>query len=64
MKRRRVRPAPPTARSKPLVTVPVHFDDYGVFRSPRSDFELEWARRTMPGTLRLVERGDVVPLAD
>lgn len=47
---------------RPLVTVPVHFDDYPVFRSPRSDFEHEWARRGVPGTLRLVERGEVVPL--
>lgn len=47
---------------RPALTVPVHFDDYTVFRSPRSDFEREWEHRQLPGTLRLVERGQVVDL--
>ena len=47
---------------RPALTVPVHFDDYPVFRSPRSDFEAEWTRRGLPGTLRLVGRGEVVDL--
>ncbi len=47
---------------EPRVTVPVHFDDYPVFRSPRSDFEAEWRRRALPGALRTVERGQVVQL--
>ena len=47
---------------RPAVTVPVHFDDYGVFRSPRADFERRFARDGLPGDLRLVERGQTVSL--
>ncbi|MFL0459016.1 MBL fold metallo-hydrolase [Kytococcus sedentarius] len=47
---------------RPRVTVPVHFDDYGVFASPREDFVARFARDAAPGDLRLVERGDVVSL--
>ncbi len=47
---------------EPRVTVPVHFDDYPVFRSPRADFEGRWRRRKLPGALRTVERGQVVSL--
>lgn len=46
----------------PGTTVPVHFDDYPVFRSPRSHFEAEMARRGLAGRLRTVERGGSVPL--
>jgi L-ascorbate metabolism protein UlaG (beta-lactamase superfamily) len=46
----------------PRVTVPIHHDDYTVFRSPLSSFEAEWQRRGLPGELRVVERGSSVPL--
>jgi L-ascorbate metabolism protein UlaG (beta-lactamase superfamily) len=42
--------------------VPVHHDDYGVFRSPRSDFEAEVHRRGLTDRLRLVERGQTLTL--
>lgn len=48
---------------KPSVVVPVHYDDYTVFRSPLADFEREWSRRRLPGTLRTVHRGETVTLA-
>ena len=41
--------------------VPVHFDDYGVFRSPLSDFLAEVERRGLSG-VRTVERGQTLPL--
>lgn len=47
---------------KPDLTVPIHYDDYTVFRSPLADFEALWWKRRLPGTLRTVGRGDVVPL--
>ena len=46
----------------PSLTVPIHYDDYTVFRSPLSDFEQEWHRRELPGQLRLVHRGDTISL--
>lgn len=47
---------------RPAVTVPVHFDDYTVFRSRLSDFVDRWRADSLPGELRLVERGRTVPL--
>jgi L-ascorbate metabolism protein UlaG (beta-lactamase superfamily) len=47
---------------KPPVTVPIHFDDYGRFKSPLGDFVAEVARRRLPGELRTVGRGDTVSL--
>lgn len=47
---------------EPGVTVPVHYDDYTVFRSPLADFEAEWQRRQLPGRLRTVARGESVDL--
>ncbi|GAA4911517.1 L-ascorbate metabolism protein UlaG (beta-lactamase superfamily) [Stackebrandtia albiflava] len=46
----------------PGVTVPVHYDDYGVFRSALRDFEATWRRRRLPGVLRTVRRGETVRL--
>ncbi|WP_193615088.1 MBL fold metallo-hydrolase [Nocardioides lijunqiniae] len=46
----------------PGVTVPVHHDDYTVFRSPRSDFLEACRRRGLPSQVRTVERGGVVDL--
>ena len=47
---------------RPSLTVPVHYDDYTVFRSPLSDFEREWHQRQLPGELRLVHRGQTLSL--
>lgn len=46
----------------PPVAVPVHYDDYSVFRSPLADFRAEMERRRWPGQVRYVQRGDVVSL--
>ncbi|MEJ5868161.1 MBL fold metallo-hydrolase [Pseudokineococcus sp. 5B2Z-1] len=46
----------------PGVTVPVHYDDYTVFRSSLGHFVDEWRRRRLPGELRLVQRGETVSL--
>lgn len=46
----------------PALTVPVHHDDYTVFRSPLDDFVRTWERRGLPGRLRTVARGESVDL--
>jgi L-ascorbate metabolism protein UlaG (beta-lactamase superfamily) len=46
---------------RPVRTVPVHHDDYGVFASPRSEFLAEVQRRGLPG-VRPVDLGQTVPL--
>jgi L-ascorbate metabolism protein UlaG (beta-lactamase superfamily) len=43
---------------RPPVTVPVHFDDYGRFSSPLSDFLNEVATRRLPGAIRTAQRGE------
>lgn len=48
---------------EPVVTVPVHVDDYTVFRSPLSNFVDRWQHGGLPGQLRLVERGQTVSLS-
>jgi L-ascorbate metabolism protein UlaG (beta-lactamase superfamily) len=47
---------------KPPMTVPVHYDDYGRFKSPLGDFVAEVKRRRLPGELRIVYRGDTISL--
>jgi L-ascorbate metabolism protein UlaG (beta-lactamase superfamily) len=47
---------------RPDMTVPIHYDDYGVFRSPLEDFVSIWRTRRLPGTLRTVTRGQTVSL--
>jgi L-ascorbate metabolism protein UlaG (beta-lactamase superfamily) len=47
---------------RPRHAVPIHNDDYGVFRSPRADFEREVARRQPDTTVRLLERGELYRL--
>jgi hypothetical protein len=42
--------------------VPVHHDDYTVFRSPLSDFLGLAARRNVPTRVRTVGRGERVSL--
>ena len=44
--------------------LPVHHDDYGVFRSPLSAFVTEMRRRGLTGRLRTFGPGDTVPLLD
>jgi L-ascorbate metabolism protein UlaG (beta-lactamase superfamily) len=50
------------AHLRPPVTVPVHYDDYRVFRSPLADFLATGRRRGLPTELRVVRPGDTVPL--
>jgi L-ascorbate metabolism protein UlaG (beta-lactamase superfamily) len=47
---------------RPGVTVPVHYDDYDVFRSPLSHFQHEMRTRGLDAGLRVVLRGESVPL--
>jgi L-ascorbate metabolism protein UlaG (beta-lactamase superfamily) len=47
---------------EPATVVPVHYDDYGVFRSPLVDFVAEMRRRGHDRRLRPVVRGDTVQL--
>lgn len=47
---------------EPHVTVPVHYDDYTVFRSPLQDFLDECRSRGVPSEIRPVARGETVPL--
>ena len=51
-------------RIRPRVAVPVHYDDYGVFRSPLSEF-LSAVQRNRPGQLLEVPaRGETVLLGE
>jgi L-ascorbate metabolism protein UlaG (beta-lactamase superfamily) len=43
-------------------TVPIHLDDYGVFRSGLDDFMREVDRRGFGGRVRVVARGETAPL--
>ncbi|CCG05569.1 MBL fold metallo-hydrolase [Blastococcus saxobsidens] len=47
---------------KPPVTVPVHYDDYSLFKSPLGEFVAEVARRELPGTVRPAYRGETISL--
>ncbi len=46
----------------PPVTVPIHYDDYTVFRSSLADFLDEARRRQLPGKIQTVRRGETVAL--
>jgi L-ascorbate metabolism protein UlaG (beta-lactamase superfamily) len=48
---------------QPRVAVPIHYDDYKVFKSPLEDFRREVERRALPYDVRYVDRGDTVSLA-
>ena len=48
---------------RPKATVPVHYDDYTVFRSPVSDFLQQCRDRRVPSDVRHVARGETVPLS-
>jgi L-ascorbate metabolism protein UlaG (beta-lactamase superfamily) len=45
----------------PRRAVPVHYDDYGVFRSPLGDFRAAVERRGLADRVTYVDRGDTVP---
>jgi len=47
---------------KPTITVPIHYDDYGRFKSRLGDFLTEVAQRELPGELRVVQRGETISL--
>jgi L-ascorbate metabolism protein UlaG (beta-lactamase superfamily) len=49
-------------RASPRQAIPVHYDDYGVFRSPLSAFERAAARAGLAGLVRPVARGQTVSL--
>jgi L-ascorbate metabolism protein UlaG (beta-lactamase superfamily) len=46
----------------PPVAIPVHHDDYGVFRSPLSDFLAEAGTRGLRERVRVAARGETVSL--
>jgi L-ascorbate metabolism protein UlaG (beta-lactamase superfamily) len=48
---------------RPGLAIPVHYDDYGVFKSPLADFQAEVARRGLAKAVRYVTRGDETQLA-
>jgi L-ascorbate metabolism protein UlaG (beta-lactamase superfamily) len=47
---------------RPGVTVPVHYDDYPVFRSPLDDFLTEARSQGLADGVRTVQRGETVEL--
>lgn len=47
---------------RPRLTVPIHYDDYPVFRSPLRHFVEEARRRGFAGQVRTIHRGETVPL--
>jgi L-ascorbate metabolism protein UlaG (beta-lactamase superfamily) len=49
-------------RVEPGRAIPVHYDDYGVFRSPLSDFEEACRREGLSDVVRTVRRGETVEL--
>ena len=49
-------------RISPTSVVPIHHDDYGVFRSPLSAFVTQMRRRGLAERLRIAIPGDTVPL--
>lgn len=50
------------ARIRPSVVVPVHHDDYGVFRSFLSDFPARVEDLGLPAEVSVPRRGEVVSL--
>jgi L-ascorbate metabolism protein UlaG (beta-lactamase superfamily) len=49
-------------RVRPAQAIPVHYDDYGVFRSPLLAFEAAATRAGLADSLRPVRRGETVTL--
>jgi L-ascorbate metabolism protein UlaG (beta-lactamase superfamily) len=50
-------------RVRPRQSLPVHYDDYPVFRSPLSQFEDAARAAGFNDRLRVVQRGRTVPIA-
>nr|WP_243715658.1 MBL fold metallo-hydrolase [Micromonospora sp. KC207] len=48
---------------QPRLTVPIHYDDYPVFRSPLGQFLAEARRRGLGDRIRTIRRGETLPLA-
>ena len=46
----------------PDEVIPVHYDDYGVFKSPLADFLAEMSRRGLGHLVRQVDRGQCIDL--
>jgi len=49
---------------RPRTAVPVHTDDYGVFKSPIADFLAEVERRGLADVVRVVPRGETLNLVE
>jgi len=49
-------------RMRPGAAVPVHYDDYGVFKSPLTEFRAAVERTPLATAVRYVDRGDTVQL--
>ena len=49
-------------RIRARTAVPIHYDDYPVFRSPLSDFQTAVAEAGLDGEVRYVARGETMPL--
>jgi hypothetical protein len=49
---------------RPTSAVPVHYDDYGLFSDPLSNFTSAVRDRQPATTVHTVHRGDTVALAD
>jgi L-ascorbate metabolism protein UlaG (beta-lactamase superfamily) len=47
---------------RPASVVPIHYDDYGLFHSPVSNFLTEVRERRPDAEVRLLHRGDSLPL--
>jgi len=47
---------------RPKRTLPVHYDDYGVFRSPLEDFKTELTRRSPGSGVHYLHRGETYKL--
>jgi L-ascorbate metabolism protein UlaG (beta-lactamase superfamily) len=46
----------------PELVVPIHYDDYDIFKSPLEDFRREVGRAGLADRVRYVARGETVPL--
>jgi L-ascorbate metabolism protein UlaG (beta-lactamase superfamily) len=47
---------------RPQVAVPIHYDDYDVFKSPLDDFRREVQQAGLDRQVRYVARGETIPL--
>jgi hypothetical protein len=48
---------------EPPLTLPIHYDDYTVFRSPLGDFQTAVERRRLSHLVRPIFRGETMDLA-